>query len=183
MIRGPTGMELGRHRTRDQVDLRDDVVTISMQKLRWHLIAGEYALACGGVAGLQTRDPGVYVHPLPDGYRSGALRWLAHELNWLPGPKRILVQYVPYAVRHAAMNVPFWPPSLSGEAELTPSADNFVDDVEAVLADPSRAANLRESGRSLYAPSFSAGPHHESATWRRRHPQELKSGRQWTRKT
>jgi glycosyltransferase involved in cell wall biosynthesis len=115
-----------------------------MQGLSWHLITGEYAPAGGGVAdytravaralasagddvhvwapsigqGL-TSDPGVNLHPLPQGYQPRALRWLSQELARLPGPKRILVQYVPHAFGMRAMNVPFcgWVAALR-EAEV-----------------------------------------------------------------
>jgi glycosyltransferase involved in cell wall biosynthesis len=103
-----------------------------MQGLSWHLITGEYAPASGGVAdytravaralaaagddvhvwapsieGGLASDPGVQLHPLPRGYQPRGLRSLSRELSQLPGPKRILVQYVPHAFGMRAMNLPF----------------------------------------------------------------------------
>jgi glycosyltransferase involved in cell wall biosynthesis len=103
-----------------------------MQGPSWHLVTGEYAPARGGVAdytravaralaaagddvhvwapaikeGLAL-DPGVHVHPLAEGYLPRGLRRLSRELRQLPGPKRILVQYVPHAFGMRAMNLPF----------------------------------------------------------------------------
>lgn len=103
-----------------------------MEAVSWHVITGEYPPARGGVAdytralasalasagddvhiwspavdGGLVSDPGVQLHPLPEGYRPSGLRRLSRELRRLPGRKRILVQYVPHAFGMRAMNIPF----------------------------------------------------------------------------
>jgi glycosyltransferase involved in cell wall biosynthesis len=103
-----------------------------MQGLIWHVITGEYAPARGGVADYThavaralaaagdevhvwapsvgsdlVSDPGVHLHPLPEGFGPRGLLGLSRELSRLPGPKRILVQYVPHAFGMRALNVPF----------------------------------------------------------------------------
>jgi glycosyltransferase involved in cell wall biosynthesis len=54
-----------------------------------------------------TAPTGVTVHRLPEGYGPRGLRRLERELARLPGPKRLVVQYVPHAFGYRAMNVPF----------------------------------------------------------------------------
>ncbi len=103
-----------------------------MEAVSWQIITGEYPPAPGGVAdytralaqalaaagdevhvwapsidGGLSADPGVQLHSLPEGYRPAGLRRLSRELCRLPGPKRILVQYVPHAFGMRALNVPF----------------------------------------------------------------------------
>ena len=103
-----------------------------MRPLNWHIITGEYPPVCGGVGdytravacalvaagdevhvwtpsidGRLTPDPGVRLHPLARGYGPRGLGELSRRLNALPGPKRILLQYVPHAFGMRAMNVPF----------------------------------------------------------------------------
>ncbi|MGZ3461552.1 MAG: glycosyltransferase, partial [Archangium sp.] len=98
----------------------------------WHLLTGEFPPQPGGVSdytwqvaeGLaragcavhiwapgewqETKPPeGVTVHRLPEGFGVRGLRRLERELAQLPGPKRLLVQYVPHAFGYRAMNVPF----------------------------------------------------------------------------
>ncbi|AKJ00498.1 glycosyltransferase involved in cell wall biosynthesis [Archangium gephyra] len=98
----------------------------------WHLLTGEFPPQPGGVSdytwqvaeGLaragcavhvwapgeprETLAPeGVTVHRLPEGYAVRGLKRLEHELERLPGPKRLVVQYVPHAFGYKAMNVPF----------------------------------------------------------------------------
>jgi glycosyltransferase involved in cell wall biosynthesis len=99
---------------------------------RWAILTGEYPPQAGGVsdytrqvaralaqagddvhvwappaAGTAPADPGVQVHRLPDHFGSRGLRQLDIELDSLPGPVRILVQYVPHAFGRRAMNLPF----------------------------------------------------------------------------
>jgi glycosyltransferase involved in cell wall biosynthesis len=102
-------------------------------KMTWALITGEYPPQLGGVgdytrlvaAGLAgdggdvhvwapaTRntppcaDAGVVVHRLPGHFGPAALLRLDSEVNRLPPPRRILVQYVPHAFGWKAMNLPF----------------------------------------------------------------------------
>jgi hypothetical protein len=52
-------------------------------------------------------DPGVIVHRLPDHFGRRGLRWLCRELDLLPVPRQILVQYVPHAFGCHAMNLRF----------------------------------------------------------------------------
>jgi glycosyltransferase involved in cell wall biosynthesis len=98
----------------------------------WHLLTGEFPPQPGGVSdhtwqvagGLaragcavhvwapgarQDNAPpeGVTVHRLPEGFGWRGLQRLERELARLPGPKRLLVQYVPQAFGYRAMNVPF----------------------------------------------------------------------------
>ncbi|PTL81846.1 glycosyltransferase [Vitiosangium sp. GDMCC 1.1324] len=98
----------------------------------WHLLTGEFPPQPGGVSdytwqvaeGLaqegcavhvwapgerqDTPPPeGVTVHRLPEGFGVRGLARLERELERLPGPKRLVVQYVPHAFGYRAMNVPF----------------------------------------------------------------------------
>jgi glycosyltransferase involved in cell wall biosynthesis len=97
----------------------------------WHLLTGEFPPQPGGVSdytwqvaeGLaraggavhvwapgerqDTAPEGVTVHRLPEGFGPRGLRRLERELARLPGPKRLVVQYVPHAFGYRAMNVPF----------------------------------------------------------------------------
>ncbi len=99
--------------------------------ISWHLLTGEFPPQPGGVSdytrqvaeGLaregvsvhvwapgeqQAHAPeGVTVHRLPEGFGPRGLRRLERELARLPGPKRLVVQYVPHAFGYRAMNVPF----------------------------------------------------------------------------
>ncbi len=144
-----------------------------MQGLSWHLITGEYAPAKGGVAdytralasalaaagdsvhvwapstgpGL-TPDPGVHLHPLPHGFQPRGLRRLSRELDCLPGPKRILVQYVPHAFGMRAMNLPF-----CGWVAALRKADVWIMFHEVALPWIERQAVEGERGRGCY-------PHH-----------------------
>ena len=98
----------------------------------WHIVTGEYAPVCGGVADYTralayalasmgdgvhvwtptsgnrlATDPGVQLHPLPDGYGPRGLRALMNGLHREPAPGRVLVQYVPHAFGMRGVNVPF----------------------------------------------------------------------------
>ncbi len=100
--------------------------------MKWAIITGEYPPQPGGVsdysrilvaalaaagdevhvwapafAGEPPQDKGVIVHPLKGGFGLAGLRRLGRELDALPGPYRILVQYVPHAYGWKAMNLPF----------------------------------------------------------------------------
>ena len=59
------------------------------------------------VPGPEPDDPGVTVHRLPGRFGPQGLAALDAGLRRLPGPARILVQYVPHAFGWKAMNVPF----------------------------------------------------------------------------
>jgi len=61
-----------------------------------------WAPACGSKA---PNDPGVQVHWLPSNFGPGALCELQQALRCQPGPRRLLVQYVPHAFGFKAMNV------------------------------------------------------------------------------
>lgn len=110
----------------------------------WHLLTGEFPPQPGGVSdytwqvaeGLaragravhvwapgerqDTPPPaGVTVHRLPEGFGVRGLQRLERELARLPGPKRLLVQYVPHAFGYRAMNVPFaWWLARRGDDEV-----------------------------------------------------------------
>ncbi|RKG60655.1 glycosyltransferase family 1 protein [Corallococcus sp. AB011P] len=97
----------------------------------WHLISGEYPPAPGGVSdhsrsiahallnagktvhvwtpGAEgvTDDQGVTVHRGPGLFTPPGLVRLTRELDATPGPRRLLLQYVPHAFGMKAMNVPF----------------------------------------------------------------------------
>ena len=97
----------------------------------WHLLTGEFPPQPGGVSdytwqvseGLaragqsvhvwapgerqDTAPEGVTVHRLREGFGPRGLLKLERELARLPGPRRLLVQYVPHAFGYRAMNVPF----------------------------------------------------------------------------
>ena len=99
----------------------------------WHILTGEYPPQPGGVSAytrLVARaladagdrvevwappcaaeggdvDPGVSVRRLPDHFGRGSFRLLDQELARVPGPRRLLVQYVPHAFGWKAANVPF----------------------------------------------------------------------------
>lgn len=100
--------------------------------MTWAILTGEYPPQRGGVSdytrlvalGLAAAgDPvhvfapeiseptppeaGVKIHRLPGRFGPSALAQLGNELNRLPPPVRILVQYVPHAYGFKAMNVPF----------------------------------------------------------------------------
>ncbi|HYO59056.1 glycosyltransferase family 4 protein [Archangium sp.] len=98
----------------------------------WHLLTGEFPPQPGGVSdytwqvaeglaragcAVHVWAPGerqdtpapedVTVHRLPEGFGVRGLGRLESELERLPGPKRLVVQYVPHAFGYKAMNVPF----------------------------------------------------------------------------
>ena len=105
--------------------------------MNWHLITGEYPPQRGGVSAYTRQiarglveggdtvhvwaprsiegtgaeavadDRGVTVHRLPDRFGINGLRYLTRELDRLPDPKRLLVQYVPHAFGWKAANLPF----------------------------------------------------------------------------
>ncbi len=97
----------------------------------WHLLTGEYPPAPGGVSDHSrsiahallkegetvhvwtsgadgvTDDQGVTVHRWPGIFTPPGLVRLTRELDATPGPRRLLLQYVPHAFGLKAMNVPF----------------------------------------------------------------------------
>ncbi|MGE6756588.1 HEAT repeat domain-containing protein [Corallococcus interemptor] len=97
----------------------------------WHLLTGEYPPAPGGVsdhtrsiahallreggavhvwtsgADGVTDDQGVTVHRWPGMFTPRGLVRLTRELDATPGPRRLLLLYVPHAFGMKAMNVPF----------------------------------------------------------------------------
>ncbi len=103
-----------------------------MPTLRWAIVTGEYPPHRGGVgdytsllaealveAGDEVHvwvpacseappaELGVQVHPLPGRFGPRALARLGADLDRLPRPYRLLVQYVPHAMGWKAMNLPF----------------------------------------------------------------------------
>jgi glycosyltransferase involved in cell wall biosynthesis len=62
---------------------------------------------CGSEAAATPVDAGVAVHRLPDLFGPCGLIRLGAELDRLPGPYRLLVQYVPHAYGYKALNLPF----------------------------------------------------------------------------
>jgi glycosyltransferase involved in cell wall biosynthesis len=106
--------------------------TTGMKHIRWAIISGEYPPMAGGVSdytrllaqelvkcgdevhiwcpaceGTELRDAGVQVHRLVGHFGPAALRRLTSELQQMPQPYEILVQYVPHAFGWKAMNLPF----------------------------------------------------------------------------
>ncbi len=100
--------------------------------MKWAIITGEYPPKPGGVsdysrilaralaaagddvhvwapafAGEPQQDTGFIVHLLQGGFGLSGLAQLGRELDALPGPYRILVQYVPHTYGWKAMNLPF----------------------------------------------------------------------------
>src|SRR5258706_11721285 len=96
---------------------------------RWPLLTGEYPPRPGGVSdytrivaeGLADRgcdvhvwcpaaaDPppshrGVTIHPVAGVWSSGDLRRLTAEIDALPGPRRLVVQWVPHAFGRRSLN-------------------------------------------------------------------------------
>lgn len=102
-----------------------------MEAPTWHLLTGEYPPQPGGVSdytalvarGLVLRgqrvhvwapgdadtldEQGVTVHRIPGIFNPPGLVRLTRELDRCPGPRRLLLQYVPHAFGMKAMNVPF----------------------------------------------------------------------------
>ncbi len=101
-----------------------------MAQHTWHLITGEYppqpggvgdytqGLAaqlgadgdevhvwCPGVSALEHQGPNVTVHRRLGGIGPRDLRRVGQELDGMPGPRRLLVQWVPHAYGYASMNV------------------------------------------------------------------------------
>jgi glycosyltransferase involved in cell wall biosynthesis len=98
---------------------------------RWHVITGTYPPQPGGVAdytallaralaaegcevhvwsgggGEPAVENGVTVHRVAGRFGPRGLARLGRELNRFPGPRRLLVQYVPHGFGCKAMNVPF----------------------------------------------------------------------------
>jgi glycosyltransferase involved in cell wall biosynthesis len=100
--------------------------------MRWHILTGEYPPDPGGVAdytALLARaltgegheshvwcpgdiagtadESGVTVHRVAGGFGPAGLGRLGRELDRFPGPRTILIQYVPHAYGWRAMNLPF----------------------------------------------------------------------------
>ena len=100
--------------------------------IRWHLVTGSYAPELGGVADFTRQlaaglagagdevhvwcprgdapppvDAGVTVHPLMGRFDGAALRALDAGIDAIPGPRRILVQWVPHALGRRSLNVGF----------------------------------------------------------------------------
>jgi glycosyltransferase involved in cell wall biosynthesis len=100
--------------------------------MTWAFLTGEYPPQRGGVgdytrlvawgladageevhvwapatAGPPCDDPRVTVHRLPGHFGPQALMQLNADLDRLPSPRRVLVQYVPHAFGWKAMNIPF----------------------------------------------------------------------------
>ncbi len=106
---------------------------VAMDRRAWHLVTGEYPPDRGGVAdytaavaaalahtGAEVHvwsagdEPdvgilagGVWVHRVAGRFGPTGLARLDRELNRSPGPRTILVQYVPHAFGWKAMNLPF----------------------------------------------------------------------------
>jgi glycosyltransferase involved in cell wall biosynthesis len=103
-----------------------------MAGLRWAIITGEYPPQIGGISdytrlvanglaeagdevhvwapaceGIMPPDQGVLVHRLPGHFGPRALRMLGRDLERLPRPSRILIQYVPQGYGWKGMNLPF----------------------------------------------------------------------------
>ena len=100
--------------------------------MTWHIVTGEYPPQSGGVsaytrqvarglvaagdevtvwapptADADNRDLGITVRRLPDRFGRRSLHALDTELNRLPSPRRLLVQYVPHAFGWKGATLPF----------------------------------------------------------------------------
>ena len=98
----------------------------------WHLIAPEFPPQCGGVGdytdrlaralaeagqpvqvwcpgreAARTEREGIVVHRSMGGFTPRDLRWLSAALKAWPGPRRLLVQWVPHGYGYRSMNVGF----------------------------------------------------------------------------
>jgi glycosyltransferase involved in cell wall biosynthesis len=98
----------------------------------WHIVTGEYPPQPGGVsdytrliacalaaegdrvdvwappcAAVDHPDPGVSVNRLPDHFGPRSLQYLGRRLEGWPGPRRLLIQYVPHAFGWKGANLPF----------------------------------------------------------------------------
>ena len=97
----------------------------------WHFLTGEYPPDHGGVSdhteqlaralarageevhvwvpggGAQTKELGVRVHRLPEGFRPSGLDSLTEQSLRLKGPKRWFIQYVPQGFGLRGANLPF----------------------------------------------------------------------------
>lgn len=62
---------------------------------------------CPGTAGTSTPARDVHVHRVLGQLTAADLRKVGQELDRFPGPRRILVQYVPHGYGRRSMNVPF----------------------------------------------------------------------------
>lgn len=132
----------------------------------WHIIAGEYPPQIGGVsdytflvasklaeqgdevhiwcppcAGDTPAAPGVIVHRDLGRIAPTDLRNVGRQLDRFPGPRRLLVQWVPHGFGYKSMNLPFcwW---------LRNRAARQGDHLEIMLHEPSldfRASSLRQS--------------------------------------
>jgi glycosyltransferase involved in cell wall biosynthesis len=137
--------------------------------LTWHIIASEYPPQVGGVsdytyavaAGLASRgdqvhvwcpgqaasepQPGVSVHAELGKFTGADLRRVGRQLDAFPGPRQILVQWVPHGYGYQSMNVGFcwW---------LRSRAARSADRVEIMVHEaylPFRADSLRQSVPAL----------------------------------
>lgn len=102
-----------------------------MKRASWHFLTGEYPPQPGGVSDYtrnvavalaregesvhvwaprvdapELGDAGVQVHRLPSRFHPKHLAALGRQLDATPGPRRLVVQYVPFAYGLRAMNVP-----------------------------------------------------------------------------
>ena len=105
--------------------------TTDVKHIRWVIISGEYPPMTGGVSdytrllaqelvkcgdevhiwcpackGTELRDAGIQVHRVVGHFGPTALRRLNSDLQQMPQPYEILVQYVPQAFGWKAMNLP-----------------------------------------------------------------------------
>jgi glycosyltransferase involved in cell wall biosynthesis len=103
-----------------------------MTRASWHFLTGEYPPQPGGVSdytrnvaaalaregesvhvwappapGAELEDAGVRVHRLPGRFHPRDLPELSRRLDAVPGPRRLVVQYVPFAYGLRGLNVPF----------------------------------------------------------------------------
>ena len=100
--------------------------------MHWHIVTGEFPPQPGGVSdyslsvarGLAAAGetvhvwcpaapgpvidvPGVIIHPIAGTWSRADIRRVDREIDALPGPRRLFVQWVPHAYGHRSMNVGF----------------------------------------------------------------------------
>jgi glycosyltransferase involved in cell wall biosynthesis len=100
---------------------------------------------CPPASSPPVQAPGITVHVLPDRFGSQAIKALQHELNQVPAPRRIFLQWVPHGYGRRSLNVAFC-------AWVLRRARRHGDRVEIMVHEPYLAFDrrrLRQSGAAI----------------------------------